>query len=153
MPLAVTRVTLGLVLKGSGLSSLLFSCVPPSSRSSTAVSTSPPAPVPHVHRPLRGDRCVRDLLLVLPGLHQTQLEVFRQLVRKSRSCFTWGTTSTSLSPLVPPQSGHKLGLGLSSRVDVARLPHRRLLHPALATTLLALNLSPLFVGLNLKIVG
>ena len=153
MPLAVTRVTLGLVLKRSGLSSLLFSCVPPSCRSSTAVSTSPPAPVPHVHRPLRGDRCVRDLLLVLPGLHETQLEVFRQLVGKSRSCFTWRTTSTSLSPLVPPQSGHKLGLGLGSRVDVAGLPHGGLLHPALATTLLALNLSPLLVGLNLKIGG
>ena len=153
MALAVTGIILRLVLQRRCLSPLLLDCVSSPRSSSTAVPASSTTAVPHIHWSFSGDRCVRDLLLVLPGLHQTQLEVFRQLVRKSRSCFTRGTTSTSLSPLVPPQSGHKLGLGLGSRVDVARLPHGGLLHPALATTLLALNLSPLLVGLNLKIDG
>ena len=86
MALTVAWIILRLVLQRSRLSPLFFDCISSPGRSSTAVPAPPPTAVPHIHWSLSGDRCVRDLLLILTRLNQAQLKMFGQLVGKSGTC-------------------------------------------------------------------
>lgn len=86
MALAVTGIILRLMLQRRSLSSLLLDCISSPRSSSAAVPASSATAVPHIHWSFSGDRCVRDLLLILAGLNQAQLKMFGQLMGKSRTC-------------------------------------------------------------------